>query len=136
MDREYSAGGVVSKRGKVLLVKVQNLEGKKVWTFPKGHLEEGESALQAALREVEEETGWRCRKLRALLIARYNFSRNGRPVAKRVRWYWLKPIKKVGEPDADEVLKTRWATPAKAAERLSYPSDFKLLKVWSKRHDR
>ena len=136
MDREHSAGGVVAKKGKVLLVKVRNLEGKKVWTFPKGHLEKGESELEAALREVEEETGWRCRKVKGLLSVRYNFSRDGRPVAKRVKWYWLEPVEKVGKPDAEEVIRTRWVTPAEAGKRLRYPSDFKLLRVWDKNHGR
>ena len=42
------------------MVKVENLEGDELWTFPKGHIEKGEKAPQAALREVEEETGYRC----------------------------------------------------------------------------
>jgi ADP-ribose pyrophosphatase YjhB (NUDIX family) len=130
MEREYSAGGVVSRGEKLLLVKVCNLEGKKVWTFPKGHLEKGETPLEAALREVEEETGWRCRKVKSLLVVRYNFLRKGRPVAKRVRWYWLEPLQKAGKPDAEEILKTRWLTPEAAAGKLSYRSDLKLLKAF------
>ena len=132
MDREYSAGGVVSRAGKVLLVRVCNLKGEKVWTFPKGHLDEGETPLQAALREVEEETGWRCRKLKSLLTVRYNFERTGRPVAKRVRWYLMEPLEKVGEPDADEVLATRWVESSKAPKLLKYPSDFELLDLLSR----
>ena len=54
--KEYAAGGIVGKNGKVLLVKVTNLQGQVVWTFPKGHLEKNETPLKAALREVEEET--------------------------------------------------------------------------------
>ena len=42
--KEHSAGGVVLEDGNVLLIQVQNLKCDKVWTFPKGHLEAGETA--------------------------------------------------------------------------------------------
>ena len=55
--REYTAGGVVFRRagGKVEILMIQDLLGR--WTIPKGHVEEGESLEQTALREVAEETG-------------------------------------------------------------------------------
>ena len=52
LKTEVSAGGLVLKRDllKILMVRVKNLKGEKVWTFPKGHLEKGETARQAALK--------------------------------------------------------------------------------------
>ena len=51
-----SAGGlVINKKGRVLVV---NQRGTS-WSLPKGHMEEGESKLQAAIREIEEESGIR-----------------------------------------------------------------------------
>ena len=126
-DKEYAAGGVVGRGGKVLLVRVTNLQGETVWTFPKGHLEKGETWLKAALREVEEETGWKCRNAGALAALSYRFNRNGRPVFKRVRWYRMEPVEKTGRPDEAEILKTRWVPAAKAAKLLSYPSDRRLI---------
>ncbi len=125
--KEYAAGGIVGKNGKVLLVKVTNLQGEVVWTFPKGHLEKNETPLKAALREVEEETGWRCRKTGPLALVRYRFNRNGRPVAKKVRWYRMEPIAKTGKPDAHEIMNTKWVTARLAGKSLSYPSDLKLI---------
>lgn len=130
--KEYAAGGVVGRDGKVLLVRVTNLQGETVWTFPKGHLEKGETPLAAALREVEEETGWRCRKIGPLALVAYRFNRNGRPVSKKVRWYRMAPVKKTGLPDAVEIHKTRWVAAAKAAGLLSYPSDLRLLGRYNK----
>jgi diadenosine hexaphosphate hydrolase (ATP-forming) len=127
--REFSAGGVVTRRGQVLLVKVTNLRGEKVWTFPKGHLEEGESPRETALREVEEETGYRCRILRRLLLVRYAFRREGRLIRKKVQWYWMEPGFKVGDPDAAEVDKAQWVSFEKAEKMVRYPSDFELLTV-------
>jgi len=125
--KEYAAGGIVEKNGKVLLVKVTNLQGKVVWTFPKGHLEKNETPLKAALREVEEETGWKCRSMGPLALIRYRFNRNGRPVAKKVRWYRMEPLEKTGRPDEIEIMKTKWVPRSSTAKSLSYPSDLRLI---------
>lgn len=126
--KEYAAGGIVERNGKILLVKVTNLQGKVVWTFPKGHLEKNETPLRAALREVEEETGWKCRSIGPLALIRYRFNRNGRPVAKKVRWYRMEPISKTGVPDASEIISTKWVSTRTISKVLSYPSDLRLSK--------
>ena len=126
--KEYAAGGIVGRKGKVLLVKVTNLKGEVVWTFPKGHLEKNETPLKAALREVEEETGWKCRKIGPLALVKYSFNRNGRPVSKKVRWYRMEPLEKTGKHDANEIMKTKWVISTRAAKMLSYPSDLKLIR--------
>lgn len=133
---EKSAGGLVLKglpsNPKILMIQVKNLIGEIVWTFPKGHLEPGESALQAALREVEEETGWRCklnpcRKKKYFEQARYQFYRGTKLVNKVVTWYTMSPQEKTGEKDTEEVCKVRWVSLEKAKELVKYPSDKKLL---------
>lgn len=125
--KETAAGGVVLREGKALLVKVTNLQGEVRWSFPKGHLEGGEKPLQAALREVEEETGWACESLGKLAEVRYSFARNGRPVDKRVVWYRMKPLKKTGRPDEAEIMSTKWVALGALPRYLSYPSDLALL---------
>lgn len=125
--KEYAAGGIVERDGRILLVKVTNLQGEVVWTFPKGHLEKKETPLKAALREVEEETGWRCRSVGPLALVRYRFNRNGRPVAKKVRWYRMEPVEKAGRPDEVEIMKTKWVPKRSAAGKLTYPSDLRLI---------
>lgn len=124
---ECAAGGVVGRGGKVLLVQVRNLEGKIVWTFPKGHLEKGETWLSAALREVEEETGWKCRNRGLLSNVTYRFERKGKPVFKRVRWYKMELLEKTGKPDADEIRRAKWIDVKKASKALSYHSDVLVL---------
>jgi ADP-ribose pyrophosphatase YjhB (NUDIX family) len=124
---EFAAGGVVGRDGKVLLVQVRNLEGRIVWTFPKGHLETNETWLTAALREVEEETGWKCVNRGLLSNVTYRFKRKGKPVFKRVRWYRMEPVRKTGKPDADEIRKTKWVEAKFAAKSLTYPSDGRVL---------
>ncbi len=123
---EFSAGGVVLKGDTVLLIRVRSLKGRDVWTFPKGRLNEGERSPEAALREVEEETGWRCRIERELSRSEYWFQQDGRRIHKTVRWFKMTPLERVGEPDR-EVEEVIWLPIAEAASRLSYESERRLL---------
>jgi 8-oxo-dGTP pyrophosphatase MutT (NUDIX family) len=124
---EFSAGGLVfDEEGRVLLIRARDLRNQPVWTLPKGALNPGESSIQAALREVREETGYRCELVRELMPVTYWFQRGGRRIRKTVRWYLMRPLEKVGEHDheVDEVL---WAERNDAQSRLRYESDRRLL---------
>ena len=124
---EFSAGGVVQEEKRLLLVKVKNLEGKIAWTFPKGHLEEGETAEEAALREVEEETGYQCEILEPFDKVEYFFKREGQLIKKHVTWFLMKPLKKTGMHDPEEIIETCWATLPEAEDLASYKSDKQIL---------
>ncbi len=125
--KEYSAGGVVTREGKVLLIRMRTLAGEYVWTFPKGHLEKGESPREAALREVAEESGYECAVRAPLSLIRYSFTRNRKRVNKRVRWYWMRPERKMGPPDPNEIFGMKWLGFDKAKACLRYPADFRLI---------
>ncbi|HAH32865.1 MAG TPA: NUDIX hydrolase [Elusimicrobia bacterium] len=130
IKREHSAGGVIFEDGQVLLILMANLNGDKVWTFPKGHLEDGETAEAAAIREVAEETGFDCRITGELYKAEYSFVRNGIPVNKDVRWYLMKRLGGDGIPKTpDEVFDMKWCALAEAEAYLTYPSDLRLLEL-------
>jgi 8-oxo-dGTP pyrophosphatase MutT (NUDIX family) len=124
---EFSAGGLVfDSGGRVLLIRTRDLRNQPVWTLPKGALNSGETSADAALREVQEETGYQCELVRELTSVTYWFQRGGRRIRKTVRWYLMRPLAKVGEHDheVDEVL---WADLADAQSRLRYDSDRRLL---------
>lgn len=112
--------------GTVLVIRARDLKGRPVWTFPKGKLNQGETSEQAAVREVAEETGWRCRIETELPKSQYWFQREGRRVRKTVRWFRMNPLEQTGQPDqeVDEVL---WLPVADAVARLTYDADRKLL---------
>lgn len=124
---QFSAGGVVlDEHGQVLLIRARDLRNRPVWTLPKGALAPGESSEAAALREVGEETGYRCEVVREIESITYWFQRDGQRVRKTVRWFLMRPLEKVGEHD-HEVDEVMWAAPDDAAKRLRYDSDRRLL---------
>jgi 8-oxo-dGTP diphosphatase len=120
-----AAGGVVVREGdgppQVAVVHRRRYDD---WSLPKGKLTEGESAEQAALREVEEETGLRCELGEELTPAHYR-DRKGR--RKRVRWWRMRPLSGTFEPNT-EVDELRWLAPEEAAELLDYEHDRALVK--------
>ncbi len=124
---EYSAGGlVVDDRGRLLLIRARDLRDRPVWTLPKGALAAGETSEAAALREVQEETGYRCEVVRELPPVTYWFQRSGQRVKKTVSWFLMRPLEKVGDHD-HEVDEVAWAEPSEALARLTYDSDRKLV---------
>lgn len=124
---EFSCGGVILDGRKVLLVQVKNLKGKKIWTFPKGHIEAGETPRQAALREVLEETGYKATIVRPMLRVKYAFTFQGNYIKKMVQWYLMKKLGRIGKHDASEILSIRWVSLLKAHDLVQYPSDIRLV---------
>ena len=120
-----AAGGVVWRRGskgalKVLLVHRDRYDD---WSFPKGKLDPGETHRHAALREVEEETGLRCKTGDELPEVRYH-DRKGRP--KRVRYWSMEPVDGAFAPN-DEVDEVRWLSLDEARDALTYAHDLTVL---------
>jgi 8-oxo-dGTP diphosphatase len=120
-----AAGGVVWRRwpeggAEILLVHRPRYDD---WTVPKGKLDAGETHVEAALREVEEETGLRCSLGPELPSASYR-DRRGRP--KRVRYWAMTPVGGRFTPTA-EVDEVRWLPVPEAKALLSYPRDRELL---------
>lgn len=124
-EQVRAAGGLVRRRREdgteeILIVHRPAYDD---WSFPKGKLEPGEREDEAAIREVEEETGLRCRLDRELATTYYRDAR-GRP--KTVRYWLMTPVG--GRPEAaNEVDEVRFVSPAEARALLTYARDAELL---------
>ena len=125
-DAEVRAAGglVVRDRGEGPELAVVHRPRYDDWSLPKGKLERGEGWEEAALREVQEETGLRCALGRELEPARYR-DRKGR--TKLVRWWLMSPLGGSFEA-GDEVDELRWMTPEAAGELLDYEHDRDLVR--------
>jgi len=104
-----------------------NRRGRLLWSLPKGHLEDGETAQQAAIREVEEETGISGEIIGELGTIDFWFVADGRRIHKTVHHFLLRAIG--GElSDTDiEVTEVEWVPLPKIAARLAYSDERDLV---------
>jgi 8-oxo-dGTP diphosphatase len=118
-----AAGGAVVRDGLVAVVHRPKYDD---WSLPKGKLEPGETWEQAALREVEEETGLRCTLAEPLESTRYT-DRKGRP--KEVRYWRMEVAADTGLGPDDEVDELRWVPLDEAETLLTHAHDRALVRA-------
>ena len=129
--RESSAGGLVVQPGANgtvgVLIARRTRRGTLEWVLPKGHIEHGETPQQAAIREVEEETGIRGRVVATLGTLTYWFVADGRRIRKTVHHFLLEAVS--GElSDLDiETEHVAWLALSEARERLAYADERALV---------
>lgn len=130
---EVSAGGlVVDATGtKGLLIgridaKDANRE-KLLWSLPKGHIEEGETPEQAAVREVKEETGIESEISKSLGVIDFWFMAGGKRIHKTVHHFLFKEVGGSIAPQVSEVDDVRWFPLEEIVSKLAYPDEKKLI---------
>jgi 8-oxo-dGTP pyrophosphatase MutT (NUDIX family) len=122
-----AAGGLVRKNGKgPMRVALVHRPGYDDWSFPKGKLDRGETLEEAALREVEEETGLRCKVVMPIGCTAYA-DHKGRD---KVACYFLMEVVGGRFQAGSEVDEVRWATIDEAFDLLSYRRDRALLRAY------
>ena len=126
-----AAGGVVWRvaAGDVIELAVVHRPRYDDWSLPKGKLDPGETFLDAARREVLEETGLECEVGDELPGVEY-VDHRGRP--KIVR-YWSMRVTGGAFVPNDEVDVLEWLAPTEAVERLTYPHDRSLIEAMAPR---
>ena len=127
MRREFSAGGVLVRRLRgAYVVAATRPAGRPpgTWALPKGLIEPGESAADAAVRETAEETGARGRVVAPLGRIEYWFSWEGERVLKVVSFFLLRyaggRLGALPEGSRHEVAEVRWLPLGEAPALLSY----------------
>jgi ADP-ribose pyrophosphatase YjhB (NUDIX family) len=102
--------------------------GRLLWSLPKGHIEDGETPEEAAVREVEEETGIIGRVVAPLGTIDFWFVAEDRRVHKTVHHYLMRALG--GElSDSDvEVAEVAWVPLHELESRLAYADERRLIR--------
>ena len=103
--------------------------GRMLWSLPKGHIEQGETAEQTAIREVAEETGIEGKVLAALGSIDYWFVTDGRRVHKTVHHYLLRFSGGELCDEDVEVTEVAWVPLHELPSRLAYADERRLAQV-------
>jgi 8-oxo-dGTP pyrophosphatase MutT (NUDIX family) len=118
------AGGIVARSdevGTLQFLVVTAKDNPTHWIFPKGHMEHGESAADAAVREVLEETGIEAEPRRCLGTTRFSFNED----LIQVTFYLLRYCRSVGSGEGRSI---RWCTYDEALTLLSFEDTKALLR--------
>jgi ADP-ribose pyrophosphatase YjhB (NUDIX family) len=127
---ETSAGGLVVdvKRDAAALIARHDRKGRLVWSLPKGHIEAGEDARQAAVREIKEETGIDGRIVEELGTIAFWFVVEDRRVHKTVHHFLLLATGGELSDEDPEVVETAWVALDDLQDRLEYPDERDLVR--------
>lgn len=124
MKKTESAGGIVLRSGFVLVV---NQRGTS-WSLPKGHIETGETPIQAAKREIAEESGITDLQFIKELgsYQRYLIGKNGgddKSELKTIHLFLFRTTTKILKPLDPQNPEARWVPKDKVADLLTHPKD-------------
>jgi len=130
---EVSAGGLVidATKTKGLLIgrrDHKDTTGTRIlWSLPKGHIEEGETPEQAAIREVAEETGITSEIERSLGVIDFWFMAGGKRIHKTVHHFQFKEVGGLLAAQESEVDEVGWFPLSEIIGLLAYPDEKKLI---------
>lgn len=121
MKYEKSCGAVIFDGDKILVI--QQVKGH--WGFPKGHVEEGETEVETAIREIKEETN-----LDVEIDETHRYVEHYSPeegIEKDVVFFIAKKIGGEVKVQEEEVKETQWLLPNEAMDRLTYDTSKNIL---------
>ena len=127
--REFSAGGVVVRDGQVVVIVPTRraADGSRVLALPKGHVDPGESPIEAAAREVREETGVVAQPVCELGESRYWYRRDGRTIGKRVLFFLFDFVEGDIADHDEEVEEVRWMALEQAHGELTHAAEREIV---------
>ncbi len=111
-------------RGRTMLAAIRPRGREQVWALPKGHIDEGETPAETAVREVLEETGVEGRLVEKLGDVRYVYTWRGERIFKVVSFFLLRAgrgrIGEIADAMRIEVAEARWLPLGEAPRLLTY----------------
>jgi len=133
--REAEAGGVVyrvTKSGKLQIVLFQDVRDR--WTIPKGHIEEGETAQESAIREISEEVGlFGIEPVCWLGKVNFRYRRGNSLVIINMQTYLFKAGKDDSLKKEEWMHDVRWFDFDEAVDKIAYEDVAKLVLLARKR---
>jgi len=129
--REFSAGGVLVRGDEVVTIVPTRraADGSRVLALPKGHVDPGESTVEAATREVREETGLVGEPVQELGESRYWYRREGRTIGKSVAFFLFEFVEGDTKDHDDEVEEVRWMPLQEARSALSHAAEREIVEL-------
>ena len=130
---EVSAGGLVIDATGTMGLLIGRYDHKDasrkrvLWSLPKGHIEEGETPEQAAIREVAEETGIISSITKSLGVIDFWFMAGGKRIHKTVHHFMFTEVGGTLLAQESEVDEVSWFPLSEIVERLAYPDEKKLI---------
>ena len=127
---QHSAGGLlVRKKGSRAQICLVSKKGGRVWAFPKGRVNPGETLDETACREILEETGHRAEVIDKLDTIEYYFflKENNTFYHKTVTFFLMKLVEENAQPRDEEADSVGWYDAGVAKKKLSYLNEKKIL---------
>lgn len=120
MKFEESTGGVILNNGRIAIVLQKKSNS---WSLPKGHIDEGESKIETAKREIYEETGLTELEFIKELGSYTRGTKKDPSISKKLTFFLFKTTQTLLEPKDKDNPQAIWLPIEEVAEKLSYEKD-------------
>jgi len=129
LKHEKSCGAIVFRktRGEYAVLLIKN-KYADFWSFPKGHVEEGENEYQTAIREVKEETGIDIKIENGFRVESSYLIGKRKSIEKNVVYFTALTTRAFVEPQPDEISAFHWFLEKDFPSNDTFPNDMRIFR--------